>query len=217
VATPTADGGKVYALTLESYDALLAVPLADMLRGEPGSGVLLETPLFTVCAHKERDRACGKYGWGIYQGLRDLAGDDVPVWQSTHIGGHRFAGTLIAFPFGAFYGHLDTDDLPDLLAATQAGRLYAPKLRGRSFYEMPVQAAEAAVRAETGLDAVDALTLVNSEATGDAVWRVVLAAYGAQYAVEVREVAADFEIMKNTDGEQGPITVFKTALLTGAD
>lgn len=213
VATPTAEGGAVYALALASYDALLDVPLAAMLRGEPGPGVLLDAPLFTVCAHKERDRACGKYGWGVYQALRDAAGDTAQVWQSTHIGGHRFAGTLIAFPYGAFYGHLDEADLPALLAETRAGRLYMPKLRGRSLYPMPVQAAEAALRAALGVADVGALALTRSEATGEQAWRVVMAAGEVQHTVEVREVDAGYAVMKDSGGDMGPITVFEAVVV----
>ncbi len=217
VARPTAEGGTVYALELETYDALTDVPLSDMLRGEPGTGVLLETPLFTVCAHKERDRACGKYGWGIYQALRDAAGETAQVWQSTHIGGHRFAGTLIAFPYGTFYGHLDTDDVSAVLAATQAGQVYTPKLRGRSVYGMPTQAALASVRAEIEDNAVDALVPVINEATGDKSWRVVLRHGGAQYTVAVQEVVAEYEIVKSSGSDPEPITQFVATIVSRVD
>lgn len=71
-----------------------------------------------VCTHTQVDRACGRFGYPLYQELRqNYAGNSrnkLRIWQTNHFGGHQFAPTLIDFPSGRFWGHLESDIL-DLL------------------------------------------------------------------------------------------------------
>jgi hypothetical protein len=66
IAFPTETDPTVYRLSLNSYDDLLDLPLVDMLSGEIDELLRYDGPLVTVCAHKERDRACGRDGWAVY-------------------------------------------------------------------------------------------------------------------------------------------------------
>jgi hypothetical protein len=50
--------------------------------------------------------------------LEELGGswpEDVGVYGTTHIGGHKYAGTLIVYPEGHWYGRLRTCDVPVLI------------------------------------------------------------------------------------------------------
>jgi hypothetical protein len=50
------------------------------------------------------------------------------VWRTSHIGGHRFAPTLIDFPEGRYWGHLESDALEKLVLrngpVAELGRFY---------------------------------------------------------------------------------------------
>jgi len=71
-----------------------------------------------VCTHGNHDAACGKFGYPIYRQLRqEYAADSggfLRVWRCSHFGGHQFAPTLLDFPEGCYWGHLEPEVL-DLL------------------------------------------------------------------------------------------------------
>ena len=66
--------------------------------------------------------------------------------------------------------------------------------RGRSSYPFAVQAAERAVREETGLTGLDELEISEAELAGDT-WRVSFEAGGAQWHVDVRAEPGDLTFL----------------------
>ena len=61
-----------------------------------------------VCTHENRDICCGRFGEAAFGALRSAhPRPGVRVWRSSHIGGHKFAPTLIDLPSGRFWGHLE--------------------------------------------------------------------------------------------------------------
>src|SRR5215207_7769851 len=72
-----------------------------------------------VCTHGSHDACCGKFGYPAYETLRyGYAGASkrqLRVWRTSHIGGHRFAPTLIDFPEGRYWGHLEPVALEKLV------------------------------------------------------------------------------------------------------
>ena len=72
------------------------------------------------------------------------------VWQSTHVGGDRFAGNLVALPDGVYYGRVEPAEAWPVVEAALAGRVHLPCYRGRSCYGFAAQAAELAVREADG-------------------------------------------------------------------
>jgi hypothetical protein len=71
-----------------------------------------------VCTHTQYDLACGRFGYPLYKRLREHYATQHPnlrVWQTNHFGGHQFAPTLIDFPTGQIWGHLETDVLDCLI------------------------------------------------------------------------------------------------------
>ena len=84
-----------------------------------------------VCTHSH-DACCGKFGYPVYETLRHgYAGaseKQLRVWRTSHIGGHRFAPTLIDFPEGRYWGHLEPDALEKLVLrngpVAELGRFY---------------------------------------------------------------------------------------------
>ncbi|MEM7064216.1 MAG: sucrase ferredoxin [Cyanobacteria bacterium P01_B01_bin.77] len=101
-----------------------------------------------VCTHASHNECCGIYGYPFYQDaiatIQKLGlSQQVQPWQISHIGGHRFAPTLIDFPQGRYYGNLDQASLLCLLK--QQGDI-APLLstyRGWSLLPKPLQILEA--------------------------------------------------------------------------
>lgn len=84
-----------------------------------------------VCTHGQIDSCCGRLGIPLFQHMRHEADSlpDVHIWRCSAIGGHRFAPTVIDFPEGRMWGHLELEDVPNLLARKQIDTLI-PKYRG---------------------------------------------------------------------------------------
>ncbi|MEL7523225.1 MAG: sucrase ferredoxin, partial [Cyanobacteria bacterium J06553_1] len=78
------------------------------------------TRAFFVCTHTSYDLACGRFGTPLYRLLCKEYADSntLSVWQTTHFGGHNFAPTLIDFPTGHFWGHLQPESLDTLVHRT---------------------------------------------------------------------------------------------------
>jgi hypothetical protein len=86
------------------------------------------------------------------------------VWETTHLGGHRFAPTAAVLPSGSMHGRLTADTAAALLHAADHGEVLLDGVRGRSTWSPPAQAAETAVRRQTGERDADALSV---EIAGD--------------------------------------------------
>jgi hypothetical protein len=97
---------------------------------------------YFVCTHGSHDKCCAHYGYPFYRQARkivaDLNLDTVRVWQVSHIGGHRFAPTLIGFPDGRYYGALDTAAFSAIIQ--QQGDIQCLKTVYRGWGILPKQA-----------------------------------------------------------------------------
>jgi hypothetical protein len=176
-------GGRFQTLELDAHDDLVELDLAACLTGSASVGVPVDHPLLVVCTHGKRDRCCAKFGRPLYDELCEQAERDW-VWQSTHVGGDRFAGNLVSLPTGLYFGRVERSDVWSLLDELVAGRIAMERYRGRCCYTFPEQAAEREVRELTGLKAVDDLRLLASERDGQG-WRVRYRAGAAEYDLDV--------------------------------
>jgi len=179
-ATTAEIGQSLYRLDLDVHEELVGLDLFGADRGEK-----VDEPLFAVCTHGKRDPCCAKFGRPLYDALRDQV-DPEWVWQCTHVGGDRFAGNLVCFPEGLFFGRVGLGDVQPLLDHYLSGRVYLDCYRGRSAYSMLVQAAERAVRERTGLLGVDDVRLVGVEGS-----RVTLEAAGESHELAVERVEGE--------------------------
>jgi len=127
--------------------------------GEPYGG----EPLALVCTNGKRDRCCALYGRPLAAEL--AAAGTGEVWETTHLGGHRFSPTMLVLPYGYAYGRVDPQRARQILEAAGDGRVVLEGCRGRSAYDRPGQAADLAVRALTGEDRADALTVEGTRVT----------------------------------------------------
>lgn len=153
----------------------------------PGRGTAVHEPRWLVCTHARRDRCCATLGRPIADTL--AAVDPVGTWESSHLGGHRFAGTMLVLPHGLLYGNLDVATAMQVVEATRAGRLVNEHLRGRSRLPKVGQIAEVAARRALGLDAIDdveitALPVADPEPGGPPV-QVAVTAANQQVQIQV--------------------------------
>jgi hypothetical protein len=182
IARSTEDGAALFGLEVERPDDLAQLEVAAL--AEP-----VDHPLLVVCTHGKRDRCCARYGRPLYDRVSKEA-DEEWVWQSSHVGGDRFAGNLVTLPHGLYFGRVAARDVLPLLDEYHAGRIYLDRYRGRSCYPFPVQAAEHAVRSATNVTEIDGLRLVSSERSGSDRWTIrflVLSSEQMHEAEVVRE------------------------------
>jgi hypothetical protein len=186
------------ALELEAHADLVELDLAGALAGSaPAEGSVLEHPLFVVCTHGKRDPCCARSGRPLYEGLREAADDD-SVWQSTHVGGDRFAGNLVCFPEGVYYGRVTRLGALAVLAEHLAGRIELANYRGRCCHSFPVQSAEREVRLRAGLTGIGDVRLEAVERLADDAWRVRLLADATRWEVDVGTEHGDLTLLTCT-------------------
>lgn len=176
-------------LEFEDYEDLRGVDLR--------AGELAGHPVFLVCTHGKHDPCCARYGRPLYEALRDEVDADW-VWQSSHIGGDRFAGNLVCLPEGLYYGRVDREAAGTVLDEQLAGRIELDHYRGRSAYTFPVQAAERHVREQTGLTGIGDLTL-EAVARDDDAWEVSFRAAGETHIVRVEAQLGDLTLLTCND------------------
>lgn len=133
-------GLRFDGLTPEDYPALVAQAMNGDIR-LPYHAVESEHVVM-ICTHGKRDASCARFGYEVYRAFCQQAPATMTVWEITHIGGHRFAGTLIVQPANQWYGFLDPAHVPDLIAAIQNGGVLTSHYRGNASYPPPLQAAE---------------------------------------------------------------------------
>ena len=178
---------RLVALEAARPEDLLELDLAGLAdRGWRGLGEPLEAPLFVVCTHGKHDPCCAREGLPV---ARALAGRP-DVWEATHVGGDRFAGNIVAFPHGLYFGRVTPATAPGVVESYAAGRIDLERYRGRAGHPPAVQAAERFLREREGLAGVDDLALVRHERAGDR-HSVTLRAADATFEVEVAEGSRD--------------------------
>ena len=106
-----------------------------------------------VCTHGTRDACCAVRGRPIVATLARALPEE--VWECTHLGGHRFAGTLLSLPDGACFGRLEPATAVEVVTSHRAGRTDAAHLRGTTRWEPAVQAALVAALAAHGPASAD--------------------------------------------------------------
>lgn len=114
--------------------------------GDDGGAAML------VCSHARRDQCCALAGRPILAALSREVGPDA-IWEASHLGGHRFAPTMLLLPTGQVLGRLNAVAAISAYRAAEDHALWPGgprKDRGRSHLPPQQQAAEAWALAEWG-------------------------------------------------------------------
>jgi len=123
--------------------------LLDLDFDVPGKPERERGPLLLVCTNAKRDECCAVSGRALAAWLaEDPETDTATVWESDHLGGHRFAPTAVVLPTGYVYGRLDGPATREILRRAAQGQVTVDRCRGRSTWSRAGQAAELALRAE---------------------------------------------------------------------
>jgi hypothetical protein len=186
----------LFRFRLESYEDLLDMNIEEIAAARSDQ-TLSEERLFLVCTNGKRDACCAKNGLPLYNALSSIAGHE--VWQTTHLGGHRFAGTMVCLPHGICYGRVPPEDAPAIVQAYHTNTLLPDYYRGCVAYDPSVQAVEAYLRQQTGERSLDAFRLRSIQADGEKRWLVQFdTADGAHYRLHVHAEPSTFTVYEST-------------------
>lgn len=162
-------------------------------------------PLVEVCAHGKHDQCCAVRGRGATAAI-DARYPEF-TWECSHLGGDRFAATMLVLPEGLCYGRVDSTDAAELVRLYLEGRLDDRFLRGRTSLPHAVQAAQHFARQASGDDRIAALSPLDVQ-HGDHVIRVVLdAEAGPLEVVLAEEMSAPLRSMCHSS-VAGPVRTF---------
>jgi hypothetical protein len=134
---------------------------AKVLLVQRVSGCQQQSPpgrTYLVCTNGARDPCCAIRGAAVAKAL-DAARPGA-VYESSHLGGHRFAANVLVLPDGLCFGRLDVRSALALVDELDAGRLPLEHFRGRTSLTEEQQAAEILLRRELGLALLDDAALV---------------------------------------------------------
>ncbi|MFF5531911.1 sucrase ferredoxin [Streptomyces cinerochromogenes] len=156
----------------------------SVLDGRPHRG----DPLALVCTNGKRDRCCALLGRPLATEL--VASGVRGVWEVTHLGGHRFAPTVLVLPYGYAYGRAEAHTVKEALHGVQEGRVVVEGCRGCSAWERPGQAAELAVRSAANEYRAGVLSVVRTDGAAPR-WEVTVGhADGRRWRVTVAQGAS---------------------------
>jgi hypothetical protein len=200
-------GCAVETVVLPDLDALVGLEVAALAAGDSPGLSTYDRPLWLVCTNGRRDVCCAERGRPVADALAARWPD--ATWETTHLGGHRFAGTLLALPSGLALGRLDPTSAVAACEAIEAGAWPVGRVRGRCGVSPAAQVAEHHVRTTNGLTRIDDVTAVRSGVGG-----VVLMAASDRWHVEVGSRPGRPRRQSCADDRAKPTEVFTVGEVT---
>lgn len=126
-------------------EASLIAAIRDYVRGDVFVGRPDARTTILCCTDSRRDACCARNGFSTYKALVAIADPGrFNIVQATHIGGCRFAASLMVLPQRQRYGRMTAGLVPAFLAALERGEIYLPAFKGRTDQPEPLQVAEIA-------------------------------------------------------------------------
>lgn len=161
--------------------------LAAVAEGRrPAFGEITAEPVLLVCTHGRRNACCARTGAPLARELTGRFGS--LVWETTHVGGDRYAANLVCLPHGIYYGDLGPAEAVRAVDAYLEGEVVLDRLRGRAGLPEAAQAAEHFVRAQVGALGVSAVNVVSLAGTNP--YEAVVQVQGNRYRVTVESTVA---------------------------
>ena len=150
------DDRWIQELGVDHPSEVLDVDLGVMREGHrPAAGSPRGESLYLVCTNGAHDPCCERYGRPVAATLS--AARPEQTWESSHVGGDRFAANLVCLPHGLYFGRVGPEDAVEVASLYEQGLIHLDHFRGRSCYEPVVQAADTFIRMAKGLPAIDDL------------------------------------------------------------
>ena len=170
-------------------------------------------PLVAVCAHGKHDQCCAVRGRSACQAI--AAKYPEITWECSHLGGDRFAATMLILPEGLCYGRVDSADSAELVRLYLDGRLDNRFLRGRTSLPHAVQAAQYFARDAYGDDRIDALHPLDVD-RGEHKIRVTLSGEVGTVEVTLREEMSEPLLSQCRAQVSGQVRQFRLESITSA-
>jgi len=188
---------RLYEIHLNTYADILTLDLLSILRGEEHPSQWERVAfLFLVCTNGKRDPCCARRGLPVYKQMSQFAAHS--VWQTSHVGGHRFAPNIILLPYGIYYGRVESDQCQRLIEAARDNHLLIDFLRGRACYPPEVQAAEFFLRRETQNTQLDAFALFSDQKVDHNRWIVRFRSKTSElFELHLSGTSSDVEIFES--------------------
>ena len=170
-------------------------------------------PLVAVCAHGKHDQCCAVRGRSACQAI--AAKYPESTWECSHLGGDRFAATMLVLPEGLCYGRVDSTESAELIRLYLDGRLDNRFLRGRTSLPHAVQAAQYFARDAYGDDRIDALHPLDVD-RGEHRIRVTLSGDLGTVEVTLREEMSEPLLSQCRAQVPGQVRIFRLESITSA-
>ena len=124
------------------------------------------------------------------------------VWQASHLGGCRFAPTVLVLPLGVMYGRVPASAAADVVAAAEAGEVLGGLFRGRIGIPPAAQAAMGFAHERLAMPRVQDVSLVSTTAIDGAT--VVVRIDSPQGPFDITVERARIDANGLTCGAPGP-------------
>lgn len=180
----TPEGCTIETGLLREAGDLLRLDLDRVAAGDHLGLTAYTHDLHLVCTNGRRDLCCAELGRPVAAALAARWPEE--TWEVTHLGGHRFASTMLHFPSALCLGRLDAESAELAVEEIQAGRHPVGFSRGRVGVSEPAQVAQVHVVEQTALDTLGAVTVLEEERGV-----VRLAAAGREWQVAVRTTRSE--------------------------
>jgi len=199
VVYAASDSPRTSQVELDRYESLLDLDL-DSLPSSPS------TPMCLVCVHGRRDRCCALHGSAVFRAIR---AQGVDVWQTSHLGGHRFAACALWLPDGLMYGRLRAEHAAGLVTARRSGEIGDLDLfRGRCSYDRPTQAAEIILRRRLDEQAPDDLQWLTTVPRSESTWEARFRSATSEQVVRLQLVDTGTTRPASCGGKPEPVREF---------
>lgn len=203
----------LYAFSLEKYENLLDLNLPELVQNPQGLAEnISDKAIYLVCTNGRRDPCCASNGLPVYQSLAQTFGS--AVWQTSHVGGHRFSANLVCMPHALFYGRVDPTSASELVSSYEQGKMIKEHYRGRACYPKPIQAAEYFVRNHYKVRQISALKLLDflNVSENENVSIVLNEQTGEKYTTRIRYKPEAYSILSSCRDTQNSSTPAYTLL-----
>jgi len=190
----------LYQTNFVNYEELLSKDILGLVSGSPNDHFEhFQDKLYLVCTNAMRDRCCGLWGGAVFKVASQYAGE--AVWQSSHVGGHRFAANLICLPHGLYYGRVRPENANQIIDRYKEHLIDVEHFRGRACYPPEAQAAEYFLLCETSITGIDTFLLEDILIISDEIQEIHFLSNidGTRYSVRIRIDISDTEIFESCD------------------